>query len=114
MGKFKPGRDTPLSPFARYKPARMPSNCVRSKPSRNEMDIAYYLQYDNTPDHMPNTIPIAECVICQRPTVLHCVRCEAPLCVISNGDPNIVINCFASFHKPPKGKKIKQPSFLHN
>ena len=124
MGKFKPGSDTPLSPFARYKPgydapfspdARKPiPNCVKTTPSRNKMGIAFYCQYDNTADHLPNTISTAACVKCQQPTEVHCVQCKAPLCIKSNGDANIFINCYGTFNTPPKGKNIKQPNFLPN
>ena len=80
MGKYKPGRNTPISPDARNKPgrdtpfspdARKPiPNCVKTTSSRNEMGLAFYCQYDNRAYHLPNTIPTAACVQCQRPTEL--------------------------------------------
>ena len=108
MDKYKPGRDTPFSPDARIP---IP-NCVKTTPSRNEMGLAFYCQYDNIARHWPNTIPTATCVECQRPTEVHCIQCAAPLCIKSNGDANIFINCYINFHTPPKGKNIILPNFL--
>ena len=76
------------------------------------MGLAFYCQYYNIAHHLPNTIPTAACVECQRPTEVHCVQCAAPLCIKSNGDANIFINCYITFHTPPKGKNIKLPNFL--
>ena len=77
MDTYKPGHDTPYSPDARIP---IP-NCKKTTPSRNEMGLAFYCQYDNIAHHWPNTIPTASCVECQRPTEVHCVLCAAPLCI---------------------------------
>ena len=78
------------------------------------MGKAFYCQYDNTADHLPNTIPTAAYVKCQQPTEVQCVQCKAPLCIKSNGGENIFINCYVTFHTPPKWKNIKQPNILTN
>ena len=75
----------------KYKPGRIP-NCVKTTPSRIEIDLAFYCQCDNIAHHWPNTIPTASCVESQRPIKVHSILCAAPLCIKSNGDANIFIN----------------------